>query len=70
LVEKSWKSTLSELKDFWQLPADWQISSKAIFNLLPGVDFQNVEGTLDNLELSKKQFSLLYENLEQILWKY
>ena len=70
LVEKSWKNSLVDIKDFGQLPADGQISSKAIFDLIPGVDFQSVPGTEDNLDLAKEQFELLYRNLEEILMKY
>ena len=70
LVEKSWRYTLTDIKDFGQLPADGQISSKAIFNLIPGVDFQTVPGTLENLELAKEQFTSLTKNIEEILLKY
>lgn len=70
LVEKSWKHTLTDIKDFWQLPADGQISNKAIFNLIPGTDFQSVPGTLENLELAKEQFDRLAKNIEEILQKY
>jgi hypothetical protein len=70
LVEKSWKNTLTNIKDFGQLPADGQISSKALFNLIPGIDFQSVSGTEENLELAKEQFQLLSKNIEEILIKY
>lgn len=70
LVEKSWRHTLTDIKDFGQLPADGQISSKAIFNLIPGVDFQTVSGTLENLELAKEQFTSLTKSIEEILLKY
>jgi cellulose biosynthesis protein BcsQ len=70
LVEKSWKESLINIKDFWQLPTDWQINSKAIFELIPWKDFENVKGTLENLELSKSQFEELVNNMITILDKY
>lgn len=70
LVEKSWKSSLINIKDFWQLSSDWQITSKAIFELIPWEDFKSVEWTRDNLEISKEQFEELYKNILEILNKY
>lgn len=70
LVEKSRKNSLVDVKDFWQLPTDAQNASKAIFDLIPWQDFQTVPWTLDNLELSKKQFQELFENMENILIQY
>jgi len=70
LVEKSWKEPLMNIKDFWELPTDWQIKSKAIFELVPWEDFQNAQWTKDNLELSKEQFEELFVNIEGILEKY
>ncbi len=70
LVEKSWRESLINIKDFWQLPTDWQIKSKAIFELIPWEDFQGVKGTKENLELSKVQFEELFNNIESILEKY
>ncbi len=70
LVEKSWKESLMNIKDFWELPTDWQSKQKAIFELTPWKDFQAVKWTLDNLELSKEQFNSLYINIINILEKY
>ena len=70
LVEKSWKNSLVNIKDYWELPTDWQLKSKAIFELTPWEDFQNVDWTRENLELSKMQFEELIINLIEILNKY
>ncbi len=70
LVEKSWKSSLMDIKDFWELPAEWQMKSKAIFNLIPWEDFPSVTGTRENLEISKVQFEKLTENIISILERY
>ena len=70
LVEKSWKEALVHIKDYWELASDSHNSSKAIFNLEPWVDFQNVQWTRDNLELSQKQFETLFIKISDILHKY
>lgn len=70
LVEKSWKEELVSIKDFWELPTDWQIKNKAIFELVPWKDFPNVDWTKENLELSKVQFEELANNIIEILEKY
>jgi len=70
LVEKSWNYSLVNIKDFWELPTDWQMKSKAIFELIPWKDFPSVDWTKENLELSKVQFEELINNLINILNKY
>lgn len=70
LVEKSRLKSLINLKDFWQLPADAQSTCKAIFELIPGTDFENVKWTFENWELAQQQFEELYKNVEEILQKY
>lgn len=70
LVEKSYKKSLMNIKDFGQLPAAWQEKSKAIFELIAGEDFEAVKGTKENLELAKKQFEELFVNIEEILQQY
>ena len=67
LVEKSWKEPLVHIKDYWELSADSHRVNKAIFDLIPWQDFQRVEGTMENWELSKEQFSQLYEKIREIL---
>lgn len=70
LVEKSWKKSLANVKDFWTLPTEWQKKWKAIFELIPWEDFKGVKWTLENLELSKEQFENLFLEIENILKKY
>ena len=70
LVEKSWKESLINIKDYWELPTDWQLNSKAIFELIPWKDFPSVKWTKENSELSKEQFEKLINNLLDILNKY
>lgn len=70
LVESSWQESLIDLKDYWELSSDSHIVSKAIFNLIPGEDFSNVKGTVDNLELSKQQFEELSQKILDILENY
>lgn len=55
---------------YWELSAEWQMKSKAIFNLIPWEDFPSVTGTRENLEISKVQFEKLTENIISILEKY
>ena len=71
LVEESWKSELALIKDFGQLSPLAQIKNKAIFNLDPTIDgFENVKGTKENLEQSRKEFSELSEKILKILEEY
>jgi len=70
LVESSCKNPLVKIKDYWELPSDWQIKSKAIFELVPWEDFNWAKWTKENLELSKIQFEELINNLIEILKKY
>jgi len=70
LVNLSWKKSLADLKDYWQLPAISHLKSKAIFELIPWKDFKEVTWTKDNLELSKIQFEELANNLIEVLEKY
>lgn len=70
LVEKSWQDTLCNIKDFWQLPTNGQIKTKAIFELIAGEDFESAKWTKENLELSKKQFEELWNNILNLFHKY
>lgn len=71
LVEKSWKKELALIKDYGQLPPLAQVKNKAIFNLDPIIDgFENVKGTKENLEQSKEEFTILANNILEILLKY
>jgi len=71
LVEQSWKNSLALIKDYGQLPPLAQIKNKAIFNLDPVIDgFENVKGTKENLEQSKKEFTALSQGILDILSNY
>ncbi len=70
LVEKSWREPLSVMKDYGTLSPASQDKNKAIFNLIAGEDFQNVQGTRETLEQAQEEFETLYKNLEAILKEY
>jgi len=70
LVNKSSEKSLVDLKDYWELAADSHRANKAIFNLDPGIDFNDVEWTKDNWDLANSQFEELFNNLCAILHKY
>ena len=70
LVEKSRKESLINIKDYWELSSDSHRKNKAIFNLIPWEDFNNVQWVVDNLEIAKEQFENLFVNIDNILEKY
>ncbi len=71
LVEQSWKTPLSLIKDYGQLSPLSQIKNKAIFDLDPTDDgFDNVQGTKENLELAKEEFKDLTNNILTVLNRY
>ena len=71
LVEKSWKNPLALIKDYRTLSPISQIKNKAIFNLDPVSDgFGNVQGTKENLDQSKIEFTHLANKIISVLNKY
>ncbi|MCK5027712.1 MAG: AAA family ATPase [Candidatus Pacebacteria bacterium] len=70
LVEQSWKEPLAIMKDYGALSPISQEKNKAIFNLIPTEDFQDVQGTRETLEKSKEEFETLFKNIEKILKVY
>lgn len=70
LVEKSWRTPLSVMKDYGTLVPVSQEKNKAIFNLIPNVDFQKVTGTSESLEQSSVEFQELFVHIEEILKQY
>jgi len=70
LVESSWKKPLAQIKDYGQLSPLSQNKNKAIFNLIPEDGFENMQGTQENLEQSKKEFSVLTGKILEILAEY
>ena len=67
LVEQSWKKELAIIKDYGQLPSESQKYNKAIFDFT-AKDFP--QGTTENIEKAKEEFSTLFTNIENILKKY
>lgn len=62
---------LGLIKDYGQLPPIGQEKNKAIFDLVPALDgFENVKGTQENLEQSKKEFDVLVANILQVMSSY
>ena len=70
LVEKSWTTPLSFIKDCGQLAPLSQEKNKAIFNLDPVIDHFDVRGTQESLEIAKKEFEILSENILGLIAKY
>ena len=70
LVTDSYKIPIAQIKDYGQLSPLSQEKNKAIFNLTPKDGFENITGTQENLEQSKKEFIQLTENIISILKQY
>ena len=69
-MEKSWTTPLSFIKDCGQLAPLSQEKNKAIFNLDPVIDHFDVRGTQESLEIAKKEFEILSENILGLIAKY
>lgn len=70
LVEKSWKSSLAEIKDYGRIPAKCQEDGVAIFNLNPELLADCHQGTKENIDIAKVQFNDLSDRILQILEDY
>ena len=70
LVEQSWKRPLNLIQDYGRIPAKCQEFGVAIFNLDPTLIPDNQQGTMDNIEKSKEEFTVLSENILKILAGY
>lgn len=70
LVEKSWKQSLAEIQDYGRIPAKCQELGVAIFDLDPTLIEETHQGTKENIEKSKEEFSVLSEKILQILIDY
>lgn len=70
LVEKSWKNSLAEMKDYGKLSPLSQRKNKAIFNLTIQDGVDNAKGSIENLETSNKEFTDLFKNIESLLYEY
>lgn len=70
LVEKSWKNPLAEIQDYGRIPAVCQELGVAIFDLDPKFIADHQEGTKNNIEKSKEEFSQLSAAILQVLSAY
>lgn len=70
LVEKSWTKPLAEIQDYGRIPALCQDIGVAIFDLDPKLIADNQEGTKNNIEKSKEEFTHLSKEILQVLTAY
>lgn len=70
LVEASWRNPLQIIQDYGRIPAKCQELGVAIFELDPSLIAENQQGTRENLEKSKEEFSGLAEALIKVLAAY
>ena len=70
LVEMSWKDSLAEIQDYGRIPAKCQELGVAIFDLDPKCIEEIHQGTKENIEKSKQEFSELSEKILRILKEY
>lgn len=70
LVEKSWNSPLQIIQDYGKIPAKCQELGIAIFDLDPAKIADHHQGTKENIEKSKEEFSGLSNNILKILGDY
>ncbi|OGZ44064.1 MAG: hypothetical protein A3J55_01385 [Candidatus Ryanbacteria bacterium RIFCSPHIGHO2_02_FULL_45_17b] len=70
LVEESWKNPLHSIQDYGRIPAKCQELGVAIFDLDPALVADNQQGTKENIEKSKEEFSNLSRNILKVLSAY
>ncbi|OHB19619.1 MAG: hypothetical protein A2854_02805 [Parcubacteria group bacterium RIFCSPHIGHO2_01_FULL_56_18] len=70
LVEASWKNPLQIIQDYGRIPAKCQELGVAIFELDPALVADNQQGTKENIEKSKEEFSGLADSLLKVLVAY
>lgn len=70
LVEASWKNPLQSIQDYGRIPAKCQELGIAIFELDPALVAENQQGTKENIEKSKVEFSGFAESLLKVLSAY
>jgi chromosome partitioning protein len=70
LVVASWKNPLQIVQDYGRIPAKCQELGVAIFNLNPALIADHHQGTKENIEKSKEEFSSLSSNILKILDNY
>lgn len=70
LVEKSWKNPLQIIQDYGRIPAKCQELGVAIFELDPSLVADNQQGTKENIEKSKEEFTGLATAIQNVLAAY
>lgn len=70
LVEASWKNPLQIIQDYGRIPAKCQELGVAIFELDPALIADNQQGTKENIEKSKEEFTGLADSLLKVLTAY
>ena len=70
LVEQSWKNPLQVIQDYGRIPAKCQELGVAIFELDPKLVADNQQGTKDNIEKSKEEFTGLSKAILETLSAY
>lgn len=70
LVEASWKNPLQIIQDYGRIPAKFQELGVAIFELDPSLIADNQQGTKENIEKSREEFTRLTMSLMKILETY
>src|SRR3989338_2648392 len=70
LVEASWKNPLHVIQDYGRIPAKCQELGVAIFELDPSLIADHQQGTKENLEKAKEEFSGLADALVKVLSAY
>lgn len=70
LVEKSWKTPLAEIQDYGRIPAKCQEVGGAMFDLDPKLIEDHHEGTKENIEKSKEEFTQLSNAILEVLKVY
>lgn len=70
LVEASWKKPLQIIQDYGRIPAKCQELGVAIFELDPTLIADNQQGTKENIDKSKEEFTILAHSLERVLASY
>jgi chromosome partitioning protein len=70
LVERSWKEPLQIVQDYGRIPSKCQELGLAIFDLDPSMIAENQQGTKENIEKSKEEFTKLSDAVLKVLSAY
>ena len=70
LVEESWQKPLQVIQHYGRIPSKCQELGKAIFDLDPSLITDQHQGTKENIEKSKEEFSNLSQSIQKVLELY